>query len=185
MVGQCLWPSLKEKGRTDRWPCGSSTKQPYILLRAFTVHLMGQSSWQEKARVLRETIWVWTWLPVLYLSTQSWTSLLLLFHTTISLLLAGLFPYWVSLGLLLSQPDLSTGSCLQSTYLWVSSCPLLDYWYLIYFSEFVWLQGIWQFQWKFCLAPCLGMPCGGGIFDNHSCKEPLGVYEVQLLLLQF
>lgn len=32
-----------------------------------------------------------------------------------------------------------------------------------------------EFQGEFCLALCSGLPCGGGIFDNRGCKEPLSV----------
>lgn len=135
-------PSLEEKWGCGRWQWGSSTEWPYFWN---TYAQWDNASGRRRGYILRETVWVWTWLPFLFLSTHSWAFLLLLFYAAISLLLSVLFPYWVSPGLLLSLPGLSTGFILQSTCIWVNSCPLLDSDSFI-FLGFVWLHGIWQFQ---------------------------------------
>lgn len=89
---------------------------------------------------------------------------------------------------LLSQPRSSIPArsfhmlLLQSTCIQVNFCPLLNSGSFFISLEFVLLFGFWQIQGQLCLALHLCMPSGGGIFDNHGCKEPLGVYGSQLLL---
>lgn len=177
-VNSDVRPSLVEKRGSGRWQWGCSLEGcslPYFW-NAFTVHpvagnlLAGERDMPWEKHYEYGHGW-----HFLFLSTQSWAFLLLLFYTAISLLLSGLFPYWVRPGLLLSLPGLSTGFLLQSIGIWVKSCPLLDSDSLFISLEFVWLHGIWHFQGQLYLAPCLAMPCGAGIFDNHSCKEPVGI----------
>lgn len=163
-------PSLEGKWGSGIWEWGCTAEWPYFW-NAFTVLPVGHCFWKERNGVSVDMAAVF-----IYFNTE--------LSFSIPSVLSCNFPFAFCASSLLNQPRSSLPArsfhrlfCSPLVYrstlvlsltltASVFPCSLCGY---VDFGH----QG--EFQGEFCLALCSGLPCGGGIFDNRGCKEPLGV----------